>query len=257
MYIEGNNFKNGLTVKFGNLEAVVLKYYNENKIRIRVPANSAGTVDVTITNPDGQVATLTNGFTYKESKCEITSLSATTGELIGGEIIIIYGKNFEEGLTVKFGNNTAKLLNYYDSNRIRVKVPAGTNPGSVDIIIENPSGKIATLSNGYVYKEIPVIAAPTIQAITSNGLLKNAITEAKANNIVYINGSDFQSSFVINIYDQSGNKIIDNLVPLNCYDSCKGRFRLPKTLNPGSYKISITNSDGQESNKIDFNIINS
>lgn len=255
IFIEGKNFKNGLVVRFGSEEAQLLNYYSAVKLRVKVPANSAGTVDVTVENPDGQSGTMSNAFTYNEATCEITKLSLTTGELAGGELVTIDGKEFENGLVVKFGDKEAQLLNYYSSSRIRVRVPAGDSEGSVDVTIENPSGKKATLSDGYTYKPAPIIPAPTLAAITSNGVLANKITEAKPYTIVFVNGTDFQSKFTINMYDASGNKVVDGLTPLNCYSAVKGRFRIPNTLAKGNYKITITNLDGQESNELDFTII--
>ena len=255
LYIEGNNFKSGLVVRFGSEEAELLNYYNETKIRVRTPANSVGVVDVTVENPDGQSATLSDAFTYTEVQCEITVLSATSGELAGGEIVTIEGTNFESGLTVKFGNNTATLMNYYSSSKIRVKVPEGDNPGSVDVIVENPSGRIGVLSNGYTYNELPPVAAPSLEYISTKGTVASTVTEAAANTIVYIHGTDFQTTFTVNMYDASGNKVVDGLKPLNCYSAIRGRFRLPSTLAKGSYKITITNEDGQESNELDFEIV--
>lgn len=64
--ITGTNFLNGVTVKFGSLSAVSISLNSSTSITAFTPAQSAGKVLVTVTNPDGQRATL-DGYTYTGS----------------------------------------------------------------------------------------------------------------------------------------------------------------------------------------------
>jgi hypothetical protein len=62
--ISGTNFVSGAVVTFGGTKATV-ESLSSTSIRVRTPAHARGTVNVVATNPNGQSATLTNGYTYR------------------------------------------------------------------------------------------------------------------------------------------------------------------------------------------------
>ena len=62
--IGGANFAAGATVSFGGVAATNVNVINSTTIAATTPAHSAGTVNVTVTNSDGQTGALINGFTY-------------------------------------------------------------------------------------------------------------------------------------------------------------------------------------------------
>ena len=64
--ISGNNFVSGATVSFGGTSGTV-NIVSDTGINVSTPAHAAGAVNVVVTNPDAQFATLTNGFTYTSS----------------------------------------------------------------------------------------------------------------------------------------------------------------------------------------------
>jgi len=63
--VSGGNFAAGAKLKFGGKLATSVVVVNSTTITANTPAHSAGTVDVVVTNPNGQSATLTGGFIYK------------------------------------------------------------------------------------------------------------------------------------------------------------------------------------------------
>ena len=64
--ITGTNFRSGCTVLFGATAATGVVFVNATQITCDAPALGIdGPVDVTVTNPDNQAVTLTNGFYYK------------------------------------------------------------------------------------------------------------------------------------------------------------------------------------------------
>jgi hypothetical protein len=65
--ISGKGFAKGATVTIGGVNAKVLSREDKSEITVRIPANSAGTVSVVVTNPDTGSATI-GGFTYKLEK---------------------------------------------------------------------------------------------------------------------------------------------------------------------------------------------
>jgi predicted outer membrane repeat protein len=62
--ITGTNFVNEATVHFGTVAAASVSVVSETSITATTPPHEAGQVDVKVTNPDSQYATLTNGFSY-------------------------------------------------------------------------------------------------------------------------------------------------------------------------------------------------
>jgi beta-glucanase (GH16 family) len=62
--VSGTNFLNGATVSIGGVAASGVVFVNSNTLTAVTPANSAGAMNVAVTNPDTSSATLTNGFTY-------------------------------------------------------------------------------------------------------------------------------------------------------------------------------------------------
>ena len=65
--ISGTNFLNGATVSIGGLAATGVVFVNSNTLTAVTPANSAGAMNVVVTNPNASMGTLTNGFTYSSA----------------------------------------------------------------------------------------------------------------------------------------------------------------------------------------------
>ncbi|OME91639.1 IPT/TIG domain-containing protein [Paenibacillus lautus] len=153
--INGSNFVSGATAQFGTTE-VPATFVRSTLLRVKVPAaSSAGSVDIKVTNPDGQVAVLLDGYTYTlpapAPAPVITSISPNSGVLTGGNVVVINGANFLNGVNAQFGNVQVAATTFVSSNQLRVKVPAGISSGMVDITIINPDGKSAQLIGGYTY----------------------------------------------------------------------------------------------------------
>ena len=66
--IAGSGFAEGLTVLIGDVQVTDVVVESETSLIVVVPAGAAGTVDVTILNPDGQQTSLTRAFMYEVSE---------------------------------------------------------------------------------------------------------------------------------------------------------------------------------------------
>jgi hypothetical protein len=62
--VSGTGFSSGATVTFGAVAALAHDFHNSTTLRTVIPLNGEGTVDVVVTNPNGDSAVLANGFTY-------------------------------------------------------------------------------------------------------------------------------------------------------------------------------------------------
>lgn len=62
--ITGTGYQPGAVVTFAGINATTVQVNGSSRLTATTPAGSLGAVDVRVTNPDAQLDTLTNGFTY-------------------------------------------------------------------------------------------------------------------------------------------------------------------------------------------------
>ncbi|MBU5349293.1 IPT/TIG domain-containing protein [Paenibacillus lautus] len=236
MTINGDNFQKGAVVTIGSTQLNLYAYVNTTQVRVMVPSTStAGTVDVTITNPDGQSATLTGGFTYEEPKISISKLIPGNGPLAGGTSVYVDGANYDPGMTVTF-NGQPISFTYVSNARIRIITPAGTSQGSVPIELTNPSGSTATAQ--FTYDAPPVIPAPSISKLSvASGSIAGGYT-------MYVDGAYYQNGATI---DFGGTIITPQFV-----NSSRLMIRVPSAVTPGIVSVTVNNPDGKISNSKDF-----
>ena len=110
--IEGTNFQDGATVMIGGNTAEVTAT-SATSLTVTVPAGAVGAVDVVVTNPDGQSATLADGFTYNEIlpciEPTLRAVGATDASLdysAAGVGDVKDGSAGEVTFTVRFVDNT-------------------------------------------------------------------------------------------------------------------------------------------------------
>src|SRR6478735_5273344 len=91
--INGTDFRDGATVLVGGAAASVMAS-TDTWAMFLAPAHGAGSVDVTVTNPDGGTYTLASAFTYVTPTAPvsdpiITSVTPASGPTTGGSAITI------------------------------------------------------------------------------------------------------------------------------------------------------------------------
>ena len=82
--------------------------------------------------------------------------SNTATDPAGGETITLTGSNFKAGATVTVGGTTAPSVSIVSSSSITFTTPAKT-AGDYDVVVTNPNGLAATLTNGISYNGTPSI----------------------------------------------------------------------------------------------------
>ena len=82
--INGRNFLSGATVTIGGVSCSGVTVVSNEQLTCITPVNSAGIVDIEITNPDGQTNTLTSGFTFSPAVAYIWTPVFNTDGDIGG-----------------------------------------------------------------------------------------------------------------------------------------------------------------------------
>ncbi|MCI0342028.1 MAG: IPT/TIG domain-containing protein [Planctomycetales bacterium] len=163
--LTGSNFQGGATVAVGGAAATSVVIVSGTSATAVTPAGSAGPANVTLTNPDGQAATLANGFTYvlvTPPAPTLTAVSPTSGPIAGGQTVTLTGTGFQTGASVTFGGTPATSVTVLSASSLTCVSPATGTPGAVNVTITNPDTQSATLTNGYTY----VAPAPTLTAIS-------------------------------------------------------------------------------------------
>jgi hypothetical protein len=145
--MSGSGFQQGLTVLFGGVPGIVGVVTN-NSISVTTPAHNGGVVDVTVVNPDGQLSTLADVFTYF-SPPTLLSVTPNAGSIAGGTTINLAGQNFRAGATVDFDGLVATVVLVTPTN-ITCTTPAHVE-ASVNVTVTNPDAQASTLVNVYTY----------------------------------------------------------------------------------------------------------
>ena len=146
--IAGTNFVAGAKVTFGGSAGTSVTVNSASSITVTTPAHAAGAVSVVVTNPNGQSATST--FTYAAPAPTIRSVSPTSGTRSGGTTVTISGTGFLSGASVTFGG-TAATVRSLSATSISVRTPSHAT-GTVSVVVTNPGGLSATLTNAYTYR---------------------------------------------------------------------------------------------------------
>ena len=134
---------------------------SSSEITVNAPAESAATVDVTVTTPVGTSPTSSaDEFTYTAAPT-VTAVSPTSGPTGGGTSVTVTGSNLANATAVKFGT-TAGTVTADGAGSITVTSPAGT--GTQDITVTTAGGTSAT-SGADQFTYIP---APTVTIVSPN-----------------------------------------------------------------------------------------
>jgi hypothetical protein len=138
------------TVTLGGAAATSVVVVSATQITANTPAHAQGSVNVLVTNPDGQSTTLAGGFTFGTSAPTLTGVSPTTGLTAGGTSVTLTGTNFASGATLTFGGAAATSVVVVSTTQITAKAPPH-KPGAVNIVVTNPNGQSGTLSSSFTY----------------------------------------------------------------------------------------------------------
>ncbi|EPY09488.1 von Willebrand factor type A [Paenibacillus alvei A6-6i-x] len=235
IYINGRNIEQGAKVYFGATEAEVVSYISRQRILIKSPAGTKGSVDVKVVNPDTKEAMLPNGFTYQNPEYLPPTLSGITpdsGEMTGGNTVYITGSNFVSGIKA-FINNKEGATTFMSPSRISVVVPSSDTAATVDVKVVNPDLKEAELKNSYTYMEPAPIPQPVLKALTpSKGDLKGGTS-------VTVNGENFIKDAVVlfNDVEMKATFVSDKQL----------KMTTPEWATPEVVKVTVKNPDGQTS----------
>jgi hypothetical protein len=160
--ITGANLSSASAVKFGATPAIITAG-SASSITATAPAESAGTVDVTVTTPGGASATsAADKFTYVGAPA-VTGVNPTSGSTGGGSSVTISGTNLSGATSVNFGSSSG-VITADSATSISATAPSGA-AGTVDVTVTTAGGISATSSaDRFTY-----VTQPTVTAINPTG----------------------------------------------------------------------------------------
>ncbi|HMN19043.1 MAG TPA: DUF2341 domain-containing protein [Candidatus Moranbacteria bacterium] len=149
-------------VTFDGLPASEVAVTSPTTITAKTPAHSAGSVDVQVTNPDGQSATLADAFTYLNPPSVLAVNPNVVSNGQGSAMLQISGNDFASGATVKFTRPGQTDIACSPSNFLSSALVEcagnfqGAEPGSWDVVVTNPDGQ-----SGNATAKLEVVGVPS------------------------------------------------------------------------------------------------
>jgi hypothetical protein len=131
--INGTGFLNANVAAFNGAAGTDLQIISNNQVQVTVPA-SAKTGPLTVTDPNGGIATSTSDFTVTTAP-KITSFTPTSGRV--GTVVTITGSGFTATTAVTF-NGTPANFAFKSNSKLTATVPPGATTGRISVT--NPAG---------------------------------------------------------------------------------------------------------------------
>jgi len=129
-------------VKFGSANALAFKVNSATSITAESPPGTSGTVEVTVTTPNGESAvTSKDRFSYEAPT--VTNVTPDTGALAGGARVTIKGSGFAlgTGTVFDFAKTPGTSVSCTSTSACTVTSPAAAKPKSVDVIAKAGKAK--------------------------------------------------------------------------------------------------------------------
>lgn len=134
--ITGTKFAGATAVKFGSTNASSFTVKTATSITAKSPPGS-GTVDVTVTTPEG--TSLTSSADEFHYLPVVTKLSPVSGPVGGGTTVTITGAEFTGATSVKFGSIEATSFTISSATSITAVSPVEL-AGVVNVTVTTPAG---------------------------------------------------------------------------------------------------------------------
>jgi hypothetical protein len=135
--ITGTSFVGVTAVRFGAVNAASFTVNSATSITVESPAETSGTVEVTVTTPNGESA-VTNKDRFAFGAPTVTSVGPDKGSKAGGTPVTVTGSGFALGsaTTFMFAKTAGSSVDCTSSTTCKVVSPPAAKTGSVDVTAE-------------------------------------------------------------------------------------------------------------------------
>lgn len=165
--VSGSGFAANARVYFGTAQAQITSSPASTQRIVRTPPGLAGSVAVTVVNPDGLTSSKAGAFVYTTPPPLIQSVEPGAVAASGGAEIVITGKNFAPNSTVRLGTMAISNFNVATATRLTFFAPAHA-PAVLQVSVTNPDGQNDRVENGLAYLSDDQFASPSVSGIEPN-----------------------------------------------------------------------------------------
>jgi len=152
----GTGFNAGASVAVDGVSAAFVRVESSTLIRFQLPEHPPGTVDVLITNPDGQTAGLPQGFSYQSVTLSASANSVTAGSLLSVSWVAPSGRPTEDWIAIykvgaapdAYGDFWWSYTNGAATGTFTISAPA--QPGSYEFRYFGNDGYLMTAKTSVV-----------------------------------------------------------------------------------------------------------
>jgi hypothetical protein len=262
--LTGSNFQSGATCSFGaGITVNSCTFNSATQFTASITIGAAATVgsrNVTVTNPDSQSSTLSNGFTVTTAGppppptlSSINPNSGAQGQNLSS--VILAGSNFQSGATCSFGAGIiVNSCAVNSATQLTASITIGSTAalGSRNVTVTNPDSQSSTLSNGFTVIAPPVISL--IQKVTfsrqpaSGGTVTLTLPQATGAGHTLIVGVSFWPLDITSVTDGSGDTFTRGLATSIYHDvsgsAIYNNFYYAKSIGGGTTSLTLNFSDG-------------
>lgn len=199
--ITGTGFARGATVTFGDIAAGHAEVIGGTSIIAQPPNHAAGTVDITVTNPDGQSGTLSPGYTYI-APLAVTAVAPNTGTSAGGDSVTITGTGFQPNASVRFdGIPATNVAVGADGTSLTATTPAHP-AGEANLYVINPNGQTGGLHEAFTFTG-GVTPPPTAAALAISEV-ERSVGPVAGGSRVAVSGAGFTDGVTVTFDSVAG-----------------------------------------------------
>ncbi len=232
--LSGSNFTPSSVVRFG-AQVLATTYVSPTSLSVVSPAGLVNTtVDVSVTNADGQSTKLVAAFRYSDPPT-LALVAPASGPQAGGTALQVTGTNFQAGATVFVAGVAATSVVVVSSTLITAVSAAAPTAGLADVVVRNPDAQQALAVGAF-----RLVAAPTITSVSPT------VVDAAGGTLVEIVGSNIDPGATVRFGGLDAKFCAVNGMTWTC---------TTPAADPGPAPIVITNTDGQTATFAEFSFV--
>ena len=191
IYIPGQNFHNGVGTMIEFSPYISLGPATSDDTLFSAPVTVSpdcppGSYDIYIELGNGELECIPGAIEVVEPAPELSSLSVSEANVLGGEWIEVYGSNFSEDAMVLIGGHLSQDVRWQNANTLRVLTPRA-DAGLADVVVQHPDGQEDRLEEALQLISIPVyedlfpragnLAGGTRLRLVGSGFTSNMIVQ--------------------------------------------------------------------------------
>jgi fibronectin type 3 domain-containing protein len=247
--LTGNNFQNGATCTFGaGITVNNCQTYSQTQLSANIsiaPTATIGPRNVTVTNPDGQSATLTNGFSVTPPPPPTVSYLIPAAGGPGTTLSVdIHGNNFQSSVTCGFGAGitvnscTPEYTGDTTDVTANITISSTATQGARNVTVTNADGQSTTDAGGFYVTGPPPPPTPQLELSSVN---PNSGYQGQNLPAVILTGNYFQSGATCSF----GAGITVNSCTMNSITQLTANISIGSAATLGSRDVTVTNPDSQ------------